>query len=304
MIRGLQSRLAQRFSGTSRPLRIALPEFEADGRMQEAATLLSEDNSKSGNLLEIITSISSLDEANRAVAAGDLDGVVAGAVNSSGDVVRSAYKNIGMAEGISSVSSFFIMEFPADEGPRSRTYIFSDCAVQIDPSAEQLAEIAMLSAQQCVTFLDQQPLVAMLSFSTKGSAKGERVAKVEQATEMAQELLLTARWQDAFPGEKPVIDGTLQLDAALIRSTLEKKTGGASPLLSASSSDGANVLVFPNLDAGNIGYKLGEQLGGARAIGPILQGLKRPSNDLSRGCSVQDIQDVVWITAAQAYDTC
>lgn len=217
------------------------------------------------------------------VKSGDADGMVAGAINSTVNVLRPAFQIIKTAPGIKVVSSCFIMEIPNCELGENGLMIFGDCAVNPEPDAEQLAAIAISSAATAKALADIEPKVAMLSFSTKGSAKHPLVDKVVEATKIVQ-----CKYPDLN------IDGELQADAALIESVGSQKSPGSSV------AGKANVLIFPDLQSGNIGYKLVQRLAGAQAIGPVIQGLDRPVNDLSRGCSWEDIANVVAITAVQA----
>lgn len=213
----------------------------------------------------------------------DAHGMVSGAVHTTGDLLRPGLQIIKTAPGISVVSSFFIMILKDKTFGEDGQMLFADCAVNPNPNADELAAIAIATAESAKKLMKFEPKVAMLSFSSYGSAKHELVSKVQEATKKAQELRPDLS-----------IDGELQLDAAIVES-VGKKKAAASPV-----AGKANVLVFPDLQAGNIGYKLVERIAGADAIGPICQGFAKPINDLSRGCSVEDIVNVVAITAVQA----
>ena len=214
---------------------------------------------------------------------GDADGQISGALSTTGDTLRPALQIIKCAPGITCVSGAMLLLSKAKEYGEDGVLVMGDVAVTPVPDANQLAQIAVCTAQTAQAVAGITPRVAMLSFSTKGSAKHEVVDKVVEATRLAKQMAPTL-----------LIDGELQADAALVPSIGQKKAPGSN------IAGRANVLVFPNLEVGNIGYKLVQRLGGADAIGPILQGIARPVNDLSRGCSVEDIYRMVAITALQA----
>lgn len=220
------------------------------------------------------------------VRSGRATGTVGGAVHTTGDVVRTAIQVIGMAPDAGMVSSFFLM-YPAENaGPGARAMLYSDCGLVIDPSATELSRIATASAASTRALLQVEPKIAMLSFSTKGSARHPDVDKVIEATDLLRQ---SAPDLD--------VDGELQFDTAFVPSVGDRKSPGSAV------AGQANVMIFPNLDAGNIGYKITQRLGGYAAIGPVLQGLAQPANDLSRGCSAEDVTQMIAVTALQGFGT-
>ncbi len=214
---------------------------------------------------------------------GEADGCVAGAVRTTADVVRNAIQIIGMAAGFRTVSSFFLMMLCQPHHQTKGGMIFSDCGLVIDPDEQQLADIAIAAADNARALLGEEPRVAMLSFSTSGSAHHAKVDKVVAAARRVR-------------AQRPqlAIDEDVQLDAALVEDVAKRK------LPDSKVGGHANVLIFPNLEAGNIGYKLAERIGGAQAVGPLLQGLAKPANDLSRGCAEDDVYHAIAVTVVQA----
>lgn len=220
------------------------------------------------------------------VKAGDADGMVAGACHSTADTLRPALQILKTAPGVKLVSSFFVIAVPNCEFGQEGTFIFSDCGLNEYPDAEALSEIAISSAGSWKSIMGTEPKIAMLSYSSKGSAKSEHVDKVAQASELVKQKAPHLQ-----------LDGELQFDAAIVPSV------AASKAKDSQVAGQANVLIFPNLDAGNIGYKIAQRLAKAEAYGPVLQGIAAPVNDLSRGCSAEDIVGVVAITAVQAQNS-
>lgn len=219
------------------------------------------------------------------VKAGDADGEVAGAANATGDVLRPAFQYVKTAPGISVVSGVFLMFLKDNNFGENGLLLFADCAVHPNPTAKELAEIAVATGKTTKAIAGIEPRIAMLSFSTKGSANHEMAEKVSEATKIAKEM-----------APEMLIDGEMQADAAIIESIGKRKAPDSE------IAGKANVLIFPDLQSGNISYKLVQRLAGAEAVGPVLQGMAAPINDLSRGCSTDDIINLIAITANQAAD--
>ena len=217
------------------------------------------------------------------IKAGDADGEIAGAQNTTGNVLRPALQIIKTAPGISCVSGAFIMFTKTPQYGKDGVLVFADCAVMPNPNAQELASIAIATADTARNLIGMEPKVAMLSFSTKGSASHEMVDKVTEATRLAKQL-----------APELCIDGELQADAAIVEKVAAQKAPGSEV------AGKANVLVFPTLEVGNIAYKLVQRMGNAEAVGPILQGMAAPVNDLSRGCSVDDVYKMVAIACNQS----
>ena len=255
-------------------------------KLDEYVNLLYETRKNKGMTLEKAREILLTDNLTFGVVmvkANDADGMVAGACHATAETLRPALQILKTAPGVKLVSGFFLICVPGCEYGKDGTFLFADCGLNQDPTAEELAAIADSSAKSFQSLVGAKPIIAMLSHSTKGSAKHPLVDKVVEATKIAHEK---------YP--HLTLDGELQADAALVPQVAKSKAPGSEV------AGKANVLIFPNLDCGNIGYKLVQRLGGAEAYGPMLQGIARPVNDLSRGCSWEDIVGVVALTAVQA----
>ncbi len=260
-------------------------EIDKFDRIDEYANMLYQLRKEKGVTLDIAYKLleNPLYFAVMMVKMGDADGMVAGAVSSTSDTLRPALQILRTAKGTKIVSAFFIMCVPDCQYGANGVFAYGDSGLVENPDAEQLSEIAISTAKSFELLVEEQPVVAMLSYSTYGSAKSELTEKVIQATKLAKEK-----------APELLLDGELQVDAAVVKEIGQRKAPGSSV------AGKANVMIFPNLDAGNIAYKLTERLAKAEAYGPLLQGIAKPVNDLSRGCTAEDIVGVIAITAVQA----
>lgn len=262
-------------------LEVVNPEHSA--RLSDYGTLYAEGRPSANPKLALRLVRKPLFFAGMMVKAGDAQAMLAGVASTTARVIEAGMMTIGLAEGIRTPSSFFLMIVPHFVGGAERPLLYADCAVNVEPDAEALADIAVASARSYRSLFDDEPRVALLSFSTKGSAQHARADKVVRALTIAR---------DRDP--RLAIDGELQVDAALVPRVAAKKVRGESPV-----AGRANVLIFPDLDAGNIGYKLTQHIAGARAIGPVLQGFTGRVSDLSRGATTEDIASTAWVLLAQ-----